>query len=110
MRFVRDLFIGAVAATLSGAAFAWAYYKLQPPPELPPTIYCRTGAGPFALDGFDWEAGVHPLFSDVWVLMWKTHPGDTAWQSAALQPPFECRELGTMNIQSNDGTSEEVGP
>ncbi|MGH6950836.1 MAG: hypothetical protein ACREH4_08185 [Vitreimonas sp.] len=67
----------------------------EPPPG-PATIYCETGAGPVAVDGFDWKTDVHPTFAHVWVLTWRNAPDDPVRQSVALQPPFECEEIGAL--------------
>lgn len=69
---------------------------LKPRPPKPELIYCTTGAGPIIVDGFEWETGVNPIFSNVWELRWRNAPGASETQSVALQLPFECNPVGGL--------------
>lgn len=98
-----QLLLAAACSTVVSIGGVAAVQALRPRPEPPAMIYCSTGAGPLVVDGYDWQTRVHPLFSDVWVLQFTRHPRDGQLQSIALQPPFECGEIGARTVTVTEG-------
>lgn len=91
MRTLSSLLLGATGGLLLTMLVIFGRETFSPPLQ---TMYCRTGAGPMVVDGFDIHEQINPIFSDVHELVWKLHPSDRHTSSAALQPPVTCSRVG----------------